>query len=51
VSKAPEQGVNLLPSERAIGPELGKDLDTANPDTTDPNATDSEVHCPARPDP
>ena len=51
MSKAPEQGVNLLPSERAIGPELGKDLDTANPDTTDPNATDSEVHCPARPDP
>jgi len=40
-----------LSSERAIGPELEKDLDTANPDTTDPNATDSEVHCPARPDP
>jgi len=51
VSKAPEQGVNRLSSERAIGQELGKDLDTANPDTTDPNATDSEVHCPASPDP
>ena len=51
VSGALEQGVNLLSSECAIGPELRKDLDTANPDTTDPNATDLEVHCPARPDP
>jgi len=51
VSRAPDQDVNLLSSERAIGPEIGKDLDTANPDTTNPNATESEVHCPARPDP
>jgi len=39
VSKAPQQGANLLSGERPIGLKPRKDLETANPDTTDPNAT------------
>jgi hypothetical protein len=49
--KAQEQGLNPPSAERPIGLELPQDMDTASPDTTDPDGTNLEGHSPTRPDP